>query len=334
MSYRFTDLLLLGKTLVPGDTNSDDREGHRKMAQLGDSLMGTVILSDGLERGLSRSESRCQTLYGVNGTTVEEMQNACSDICSKQFCGRIARVLRLHEWIKPSERQTHIGIQPTTLKNAVAALIGAVWLDSHDYKAVLGVMISIGLLNHAQYYDELQDTVLMDMSSARSFDDVEACNEIGSGENDHINNDYWSLLPEAVRNLEDPFLVQSMCDLSPMVDLASTMASTSPEGTPAITLSPSPNSLTGSEGQGHQAPLAVSASCGGCNPPAMPGPGVKDFVPQAQQRRGEEKSSKTIRRSDGRVTKRNTTRGLARGQGRPRADSADRILEAYVSHER
>ncbi|KAK5689257.1 hypothetical protein LTR17_026393 [Elasticomyces elasticus] len=66
----------------------------------------------------------------------------------------------------------------------------------------------------------------------------------------------------------------------------------------------------------------------------MPGPGVKDFVPQAQQRRGEEMSSKTIRRSDGRVTKRNTTRGLARGQGKPRADSADRILEAYVSHER
>ena len=57
MSYWFTDLLLLGKTLVPGDSNSDDREGHRGMAQLGDSLMGAVILSDGLERGLSRGES-------------------------------------------------------------------------------------------------------------------------------------------------------------------------------------------------------------------------------------------------------------------------------------
>ncbi len=56
ISYRFTTLSLLEKILIAGDSNSDDREGHRGMAQLGDSLMGTVILSDGLERGLSRSK--------------------------------------------------------------------------------------------------------------------------------------------------------------------------------------------------------------------------------------------------------------------------------------
>lgn len=58
MSYLFKDLSLLEKMLTAGDSNSDDREGHRGMAQLGDSLMGTVILSDGLERGLSRSRSQ------------------------------------------------------------------------------------------------------------------------------------------------------------------------------------------------------------------------------------------------------------------------------------
>lgn len=56
MSYRFTNLSLLEKTLIAVDSNSDDREGHRGMAQLGDSFMGTVMLCDGLERGLSRSE--------------------------------------------------------------------------------------------------------------------------------------------------------------------------------------------------------------------------------------------------------------------------------------
>ncbi len=56
ISYRFTNLWLLEKILIAGDSNSDDREGHRGMAQLGDSLMGTVILSDGLERGLSQSK--------------------------------------------------------------------------------------------------------------------------------------------------------------------------------------------------------------------------------------------------------------------------------------
>ncbi len=56
MSFCFTNLRSLEKTLIEGDSNSDDREGHRGMAQLGDSLMGTVMLKDGLERGLSRSQ--------------------------------------------------------------------------------------------------------------------------------------------------------------------------------------------------------------------------------------------------------------------------------------
>lgn len=56
ISYRFTTLSLLEKTLIAGDSNSDDREGHRGMAQLGDSLIGTVILSDGVARGFSRSK--------------------------------------------------------------------------------------------------------------------------------------------------------------------------------------------------------------------------------------------------------------------------------------
>lgn len=55
--YEFRDHFLLEKIFVAGDTNGDDREGHRGMAQLGDSLIGTVMLIDGLRRGLSRSKS-------------------------------------------------------------------------------------------------------------------------------------------------------------------------------------------------------------------------------------------------------------------------------------
>lgn len=66
MSYWFKEPELLRRALTAGDSNSDDREGHRGMAQLGDSLMGTVILSDGLERGLSRGKFPCRSIDGTD----------------------------------------------------------------------------------------------------------------------------------------------------------------------------------------------------------------------------------------------------------------------------
>ncbi|KAK6428032.1 hypothetical protein LTR95_015829, partial [Oleoguttula sp. CCFEE 5521] len=49
--------------------------------------------------------------------------------------------LRVHEWLKTSERQVHEGVQLTTLRNAVAALVGAAMGSVperdrlHDYPA-------------------------------------------------------------------------------------------------------------------------------------------------------------------------------------------------------
>ncbi|KAK6429892.1 hypothetical protein LTR95_013957, partial [Oleoguttula sp. CCFEE 5521] len=169
------------------------------MAQLGDSWMGTVIFSDGLERGLTR----------------HERQDACSHIRSKTFCARIAKGLRLHEWIKTSERQVHEGVQLTTLKNVVAALVGAVWLDSHDYGAVVQAMIAIGLLNHARYNDEMQETLLMDVDS--QFDVIAfPTTTTGLGDRSHTDGDYWSLLPEDDSDLDVLFHGQSTHGLSPI----------------------------------------------------------------------------------------------------------------------
>jgi hypothetical protein len=55
LPYTFRDASLLRKALRSGDSNSDDREGHRGLAQVGDALMGFVIISEGFARGLSRS---------------------------------------------------------------------------------------------------------------------------------------------------------------------------------------------------------------------------------------------------------------------------------------
>jgi hypothetical protein len=63
LPYTFRDASLLRKALRSGDSNSDDREGHRGMAQVGDALMGFVIISEGFARGLSRSIHILSSLF-------------------------------------------------------------------------------------------------------------------------------------------------------------------------------------------------------------------------------------------------------------------------------
>ena len=53
--YKFTQISLLQKAMTAGDSNSDDREGQRGLAQVGDALISFVIMNEGFERGLSRS---------------------------------------------------------------------------------------------------------------------------------------------------------------------------------------------------------------------------------------------------------------------------------------
>lgn len=55
LPYTFRDTSLFSKALRSGDSNSDDREGHRGMAQVGDALMSFVIMNEGFNRGISRS---------------------------------------------------------------------------------------------------------------------------------------------------------------------------------------------------------------------------------------------------------------------------------------
>jgi len=55
LPYTFRDTSLFSKALRSGDSNSDDGEGHRGMAQVGDALMSFVIMNEGFNRGISRS---------------------------------------------------------------------------------------------------------------------------------------------------------------------------------------------------------------------------------------------------------------------------------------
>ena len=60
------------------------------------------------------------------------------------MCNTLARTRRFDKLVKISERQVHEGPQPTTLKNTLAAIVAAVWLDSRDYRAIVQVMASLG----------------------------------------------------------------------------------------------------------------------------------------------------------------------------------------------
>ncbi|KAK6440393.1 hypothetical protein LTR95_003384 [Oleoguttula sp. CCFEE 5521] len=314
MSYRFKTRRFLEKTLIAGDSNSDDREGHRGMAQLGDSWMGTVIYTDGMERGLTR----------------RERQDACSQIRSKTFCARIAKGLRLHEWIRTSERQVHEGIQLTTLENAVAALVGAVWLDSHDYGTVVRVMIAIGLLNHVRYTDEMQETLLMDMDLELNVIAAPAM-ATGLGDKTHNDADYWSLLTEDNSDLDDLFRGRSMHSLSPIVGLASSPRT---EGTPEYTPWSSLDRLTSSDEHEQQAPQNPDTWYGGTEASATPYGTVQELAEQVRPHSDAEQPAEAGTGGNLRGIKHNARRRTGRRVGRPGAESTACLIAAYVNHER
>jgi len=185
------------------------------------------------------------------------------------------------------------------------------------------------LLIHVQYYDELQDTLLMNVDvELRDLEVVPT--EIGPGEKAHDNGDYWTFLPESDRDLGEIFQVQSAYGVSPSVGLTSTV---SREGTPEYTPPSSPDSLTRSEQQGQRTALAPGPWHGASKSPATPGHSVESLAGQAQQHSGEEHSPKTGTRGDSRATK-HDRRKTARKPGRPRAKSIAGMIAAYVNHEK
>ena len=52
--HTFNNILFLQKAFTAGDSNSDDRDGHRGMSQVGDALMNFVMMNEGFLRGIPR----------------------------------------------------------------------------------------------------------------------------------------------------------------------------------------------------------------------------------------------------------------------------------------
>lgn len=62
----------------------------------------------------------------------------------------LAKAHHLDQMVTISERQMHDGPQPTVLKNTLAAIVGAAWVDSRDYVVVRMVMAILGYVNRTE----------------------------------------------------------------------------------------------------------------------------------------------------------------------------------------
>jgi len=179
---------------------------------------------------------------------------------------------------------------------------------------------------------------MMDIDPSSSFGGIGASyNELGSGEKDHVDGEYWSLLPEGDRDLVYPSILPSTFGPpgSASTGAASTVDFAGEEGTPEHTPTSSSDGPNTREGPVDQVilPLAPLISYHVAESSAMPVPRGHDHEVQLQQDLGHNKLSNASTRSERRVTERGARRTQANRVGRPRALSPACIFETYVSHE-
>ncbi|KAK5105871.1 hypothetical protein LTR62_001958 [Meristemomyces frigidus] len=130
IQWPYEDVEPLRLALTAGDTESENREGHRMLAAYGDSLVPFVIATICFQLAIPRHEQNAtQVLVG-----------------RKNECARRATMCKLDKLVKISVRQCHDGPQPTILKNTMYALIAAVWVQARDWSHTLTAMANLGLL--------------------------------------------------------------------------------------------------------------------------------------------------------------------------------------------
>ncbi|KAL3465721.1 ribonuclease III domain-containing protein, partial [Aspergillus heterothallicus] len=106
-----------------------DRDGNKKLALIGDSVLRTHIQIKGYERGMTRGE--------IDGMVKHLACNA--HLAQRGFAARLERYI----WNNPSQgTQISEGLMATT----VEAIIGAVYLDNgKDLAAIESIITAFGL---------------------------------------------------------------------------------------------------------------------------------------------------------------------------------------------
>ncbi|KAK3073560.1 hypothetical protein LTR53_004753 [Teratosphaeriaceae sp. CCFEE 6253] len=128
IDWPYQDAEPIRLALTAGDSECEDREGHRMLAQYGDSLVSFIIATICFQLGVSRREQ--------NATQVL--------IQRKKACAQRAKMCNLDKLVRISVRQCREGPQPTVLKNAMFALVAAVWLQAGNWSHTLTAMANLG----------------------------------------------------------------------------------------------------------------------------------------------------------------------------------------------
>jgi dsRNA-specific ribonuclease len=139
--YKFEDRTLLQQALqsalkdrvaATGEVIEDD--GNRRLAKLGFSVVGFLLVNEWFGRGLNHST--CCRLGSFEMELVfdwkaEHLDLIQKTILTKEYLSDNAQQKGLHTCLSMSQRQENIAAPPTTMKLVLVALIGAVWLDSN-----------------------------------------------------------------------------------------------------------------------------------------------------------------------------------------------------------
>lgn len=118
------------QSMVTGDVLYSD-DGNRRLAQLGQKLLEFVLTDAWYGTAVDRGESLpTNVLTQFKLTEAGFIQNFIQQLSSHEYLAGIAMREGIDTCIARSERQADQTPPRTTLKLALTAIIGAVWIDS------------------------------------------------------------------------------------------------------------------------------------------------------------------------------------------------------------
>lgn len=141
IGYTFYSARFINQALLAAGAEDENYDGNRKLSQIGVSLVDTLLAVIVYGTGASRGENLASimTEMKVTNDSQENTTNLRRDFTNKEHYAAIARRTGIVDYIDYDGRPG--AMSPTVLRNAVNAIIAAVFLDNWDVKLTLKVIL-------------------------------------------------------------------------------------------------------------------------------------------------------------------------------------------------
>ena len=144
VGYTFRNSQGLVRALTAAGVNERDYEGNRRLAQLGNSLIGTAILNSAYTSGVTRGNFPCYQRR-QQLTFSETASNALCSLGSNKTRQVIARRTGIAERVILHPLQQNQPVPPKVLSRTISAIIAAAWLDSgRNFQVMFEVIANLG----------------------------------------------------------------------------------------------------------------------------------------------------------------------------------------------